>query len=184
MFRIILLIFVFLYFSWNFFYWFIINYIPFKNAQSINLYNTYKVFEESSFSWFMADETLSGTNIDVWFWNVKINKYSITSSLSGILLTLPYRSWHRHWEQIEIIVPIINDLWDTALNDNAYSWISLKYKNNLIKSWEHHLLYWIDYSQVNSIDEATNNLLIQDNHNIFLNKLYLIKKDNLNYIIR
>lgn len=183
MFRLILLIFIFLYFSWNFFYWIIINYIPFKNAQNVNLYNTYKIFEQDSFSWFINEETMTWTTYNIWFWDILVNKTTI-ESYQWLLLILPYKSWHRHWEQIEIFVPIINDLWSTSLNDEAYKLINLKYKNNLIKDWEHHLLYWIDYSKINSIDEISNNTLIQDNHNIFLNKFYLIKKGPTNYILR
>ncbi len=185
MFRIVLLIFIFLYFSWNFFYGFVINYIPFRNAQNINLYNYYTLFEENSFSWFMNNETQTWITYNKWNWEILLEKFRV-NSYSGILMKLPYKSWHRYWEQLEIFVPIINDLWDVVQNDNSYSWISLKHKNNLIKWWEHYLLYWIDYSKINDISEIYNTWLIQDSHNIFLNKLYLIKTGTspANYIVR
>jgi hypothetical protein len=185
MFRIILLIFIFLYFSWNFFYWLVVNYIPFKNAQSVNLYNSYKVFEENSFSGFMNDNTQTWITYKESFWDVSLEKQTI-NSYSGIVLKLPYRWWHRYWDPIEIFVPVINDLWDIVQNDNAFSWVYLKYKNNLIQSWESYLIFWIDYNTITNVSQLTNTGLIQDNHNIFLNKFYLIKTNSIpaDYILR
>lgn len=177
MFRIILLLFIFLHFSSNFFYSFVIHYIPFKNAQSINIYNTYKVFEEPSFSDFMNNNTLTWMTLNInWIWNISLEKTSFLT-YSWVIVTLPYRINHRYWEQLNILVPIIDDTWDIVWNDNLFDSINYTYKQQTIKNWFSYLDFWINYNKVKNTDEV-NNLKYEQLKTIFLNKLYIIKRTN------
>lgn len=175
MFRIILLLFIFLHFSSNFFYAFVISYIPFKNAQTINIYNNYKIFEEPTFNDFMNNNSLTGMTLTMsWIWNISLEKTSFLI-YSWVLLKLPYKVNHRFWEQLEILIPIIDDAWTVSQNDTQFNSINYIYKQETISNWWSYLDFWANYNTVKNKNEL-NNLQYSQLKTIFLNKLYLVKK--------
>ena len=175
MFRIILLLFIFLHFSSTFFYSFVISYIPFKNSQNINIYNSYKVFEDPTFNDFMNNNFLTGTILNIsWIWDISLEKTSFLT-YSWVLLKLPYKVNHRFWEQLEILIPIIDDLWDIIQNDNIFDTIDYNHKQQIIKNGFSYLDFWVNYNKIKNENEL-NNIQYEQLRTIYLNKLYLIKR--------
>lgn len=174
MFRILLLVFIFLYFNGNFFYGFTFSYIPFKNAQNINIYNIYKVFDDTSFNTLMNNSSLTGSTFLVdGIGKVDLEKTSGT----GIILKLPFRVNHRYGEQLEILVPIINDTGNISSNDTLFDSLQLSYKNNFIEGGMSYLKFWIDYNTITTPEELKNTT-VKNYKMISLNKLYIIKKSS------
>lgn len=183
MFRIILLVFIFLYFNGNFFYWFTLSYIPFKNAQSINIYNMYKVFEDTNFNTMMNNAALTGATFQVTdLGRVDVEKLSS----SWVILKIPHKVNHRYGDQVEILVPIIDDTGNLTQNDTQFDSLNLLHKNHYIQNGLSYLKFWIDYDTIKTKEEL-NSLTVKNLKTIYLNKLYLIRKvwvPNSTYFLR
>ena len=175
MFRIILLIFIFLYFNGNFFYGFALSYIPFKNAQSINIYNMYKVFEDPNFTTFMNNPTQTGSVY-------KINGIGTIlaekTSSTWVILKLPYKVNHRYGDQLEILIPIIDDTWNINQNDALFNNFKFLHKNNFIENGQSYLKFWINYDTIKTQSDL-NNLSLKNYKTIWLNKLYIMRQSTL-----
>lgn len=183
MFRIILLLFIYIQFSSNFFYSFLISYIPFKNAQTVNIYNSYKVFEDPRFTTFMNTNTLTGTTFSVnWVWNIALSKITFWQ-YSGVVLKLPYKVNHRFWEQLEILIPILPDAWTIAKNDTNFNKINYIYKQQIIKNGVSYLDFWINYNQITNQNQLTNRT-IENLKLLYLNKFYIISSWITNNVVK
>lgn len=187
MFRLLLLLMVFLHFSTNFSYSFIVRYIPFKNAQSINIYELYHfVDNNSSFNSFMNNSNIQTGSLSHSGKNIPVEKTSL-GSLSWVLLTLPHKVNHTYGEQLEIVIPIIRNTWNIWQTDTIFNNIEFTHKQQKIGSWFTYIDFWMNYNNIHS-QEVLNTLTFSEQKTIFLNKLYILENqvsgNNNTYIIR
>lgn len=116
-------------------------------------------------------------------WIEKIN----TSTFSWILIQLPYKVNHIHWEQLEIVIPILQNTGNIEHTDEIFNTIQYTHKQQKIWSGLTYLNFWVNYDNIHSQEELENKDFHQDK-TIFLNKLYILENqishNNYNYIIR
>lgn len=183
MFRILLLVFIFLYFSGNFFYGFITKYIPFQHAKNINIYNISEIFQESDFQDFMNDMNSEEKSYDIQnLWLVSVKKIQSENFENNfdmyfsdwIWITLPYKAYNQYGNFLEIIIPIFDDLWNLSLNDAQFDMVNITHKQYEIKDGKSYFNFWVDYSQMNNLWDP---IEYKHLHSLFLNKLYLIKTE-------
>jgi hypothetical protein len=183
MFRILLLVFIFLYFSGNFFYWFVTKYIPFKYAQNINIYTINEVFLTEEFQNFMKDVDKNDFYYEIKnLWLIQLKKIKSENFENNfhmyfsqwILLTLPYKSYNQYNNFLEIIIPIFDDLWDIIVNDTQFNLVNITHSQHEIKEGKSYLNFWVDYSKMNHLWES---IEYKHLHSLFLNKLYIIKTE-------
>jgi len=123
MFRIVLLIFVSIYFLWSFISQIFTSYIPFKQAQHINIYefletavnNTIIKLEAWNTNWTINVAyqwtVLKWLNYYMtWVTNNWTNSWSI-ATVTWVVIETPWKINSKHWQQLEIFIPIMEENW-------------------------------------------------------------------------
>lgn len=149
MFRIILLIFISIYFLWSFVSQILTSYIPFKQSQTINIYEflenaIYKAnieLENNNTNWKIDVDyqwqILENINYySTWITNFWTNSWTI-STVNWIVIEAPWKINSKQGQKLEIFVPIIEE--DGQLlytkSHNTVDWRNLD--SMYLKIWSH-----------------------------------------------
>lgn len=131
MFKVILLIFISVYFIWNFFVQFINWYIPFKSAQTINLYAFYEEAIDAAIEkakpkinlWQLHDWTIDVDYKWQTFENIEYKYKVVTDNdwnyQTWITIKSPWRINNKAWRELEVFIPIIEEQWELIFAENT-----------------------------------------------------------------